>query len=155
MARPDPGTSLVLFDGVCNLCNSSVLFIIDRDPDARFRFAALQSEAAADALASVGAEVPDHAADSGAVSGTVSGTASGVDSIVLIQGGRVYQRSDAALRIAQGLRRPWPLLGTLLVVPRPVRDWVYDVIARNRYRWFGRRDACRIPTPELKGRFVG
>ena len=155
MAQPDPDTSLVLFDGVCNLCNSSVLFIIDRDPDARFRFAALQSEAAADALASVGAEVPDHAAVSGAVSGTVSGTVSGADSIVLIQDGSVYQRSDAALRIAQGLRRPWPLLGALLVVPRPVRDWVYDVIARNRYRWFGRRDACRIPTPELKGRFVG
>lgn len=151
VARPDPGTSLVLFDGVCNLCNSSVLFIIDRDPEARFRFAALQSDAAADALASVGAEVPDHAAASGAV----SGTASGADSIVLIQDGSVYQRSDAALRIAQGLRRPWPLLGTLLVVPRPVRDWVYDLIARNRYRWFGRRDACRIPTPELKGRFVG
>lgn len=147
MAEPRPDTSLVLFDGVCNLCNASVLFIIDRDPAARFRFAALQSDAAADALASVSAEVPEQAADSGA--------ASGADSIVLIQDGRVYQRSDAALRIAQGMRRPWPLLGALLFVPRPVRDWVYDLIARNRYRWFGRRDTCRVPTPELKGRFVG
>lgn len=139
MVEPRQGTSLVLFDGVCNLCNTSVLFIIDRDPAARFRFAALQSDAAAAALASLSAEVPQH----------------GADSIVLIQDGRVYQRSDAALRIAQGLRRPWPFLGALLVVPRPVRDWVYDLIARNRYRWFGRRDACRIPTTELKERFVG
>ena len=139
VALPDPGSSLVLFDGVCNLCNSSVLFIIDRDPAARFRFAALQSDAAAEVLASLGSDVP----------------APGADSIVLVEDGRAYQRSDAALRIAKGLRQPWPLLGAFLVVPRPVRDWVYDLIAKNRYRWFGRQDACRVPTPDLRERFVG
>src|SRR5690606_12056108 len=129
---------IVLFDGVCNLCNAAVLFIIARDPAGRFRFAPLRSEFAVGLLASLGAAVPR----------------AGADSIVLIQDGRVYQRSDAALRIAAHLSGPWPLLSRLKVLPKALRDAVYDFVARNRYRWFGRQDACRVPTPELRERFL-
>lgn len=134
------GTSIILFDGVCNLCNGAVLFIIDRDPAGRFRFAPLQSELAVGLLRSLG------------VAATELGAAP--DSIVLIEGDQVYSRSDAALRIAKGLRRPWPLLAWGKVIPRAIRDWVYDLVARNRYSWFGREDACRVPTPELRQRFL-
>ncbi len=130
--------SIVLFDGVCNLCNGSVLFIIDRDPRQRFRFAPLQSEFAVNLLASLGEGVPEP----------------GADSLVLVEDGAVYQRSDAALRIARNLRAPWPLLWMGSIVPRALRDRVYDFIARNRYRWFGREESCRIPTPALRERFL-
>lgn len=126
--------SVVLFDGVCNLCNAAVRFIIRRDPGGRLRFAALQSEAAAVLLAAQAEPLPD--------------------SIVLVEGGRVFTRSAAALRIARRLRFPWPLLYALIVVPRPLRDAVYGWIARNRYRWFGRSDQCMVPTPELRARFL-
>jgi predicted DCC family thiol-disulfide oxidoreductase YuxK len=126
----------ILFDGVCNLCNGFVQFVIARDPHARFRFGALSSDAATKLLADAGLR--------GAIP----------DSIVLVQDGRVYFRSDAPLRIARGLTFPWPLLAVFFVVPRFVRDRVYDFIAARRYRWFGRRDVCMIPTPELKGRFL-
>ena len=126
----------ILFDGVCNLCNGFVRFVIERDPDAHFRFAALSSDAAGKLLASTGAGDPLP------------------DSIVLLQDGRVYVRSDAPLLIARGLRFPWPLLAAFLIVPRFVRDRVYDFIAARRYRWFGRRDVCMVPTPDLKQRFL-
>jgi predicted DCC family thiol-disulfide oxidoreductase YuxK len=132
------GMSIVLFDGVCNLCNGSVLFIIDRDPRQRFRFAPLQSEFAVNLLASLGEGVPEP----------------GADSLVLVEDGTVYQRSDAALRIARNLRAPWPLLWMGSIVPRALRDRVYDFIARNRYRWLGREESCRIPTPALRERFL-
>ena len=126
----------ILFDGVCNLCNGFVQFVIRRDPQARFRFAALSSEPAMRLLQEVGAlsQVPD--------------------SIVLVQDGTLYFRSDAALRIARGLTFPWPLLSVFRVVPRFVRDGVYDFIAARRYRWFGRREVCLVPTPDLKRRFL-
>jgi predicted DCC family thiol-disulfide oxidoreductase YuxK len=127
---------IVLFDGVCNLCNTSVLFIIDRDPAGRFRFAPLQSEQANELLGTSGATPLD------------------AGSVILIEEGRRYERSTAALRIARRLSGGWPLLYAFSVVPRPVRDAVYDWIARNRYRWFGRRDTCRMPTPELADRFL-
>jgi predicted DCC family thiol-disulfide oxidoreductase YuxK len=73
---------------------------------------------------------------------------------VLMDGGRVYTRSSAALRIAGGLRFPWSLARVQIVVPRPLRDWVYDLVARHRYQWFGRQDVCMIPTPELRARFL-
>jgi predicted DCC family thiol-disulfide oxidoreductase YuxK len=126
----------ILFDGVCNLCNGFVRFVIQRDPDAHFRFAALSSDAAAKLLA-----------DSG-VDGVVP------DSVVLIQDGRVYFRSDVPLRIARGLTLPWTLLSVFRVVPRFLRDRLYDFIAARRYRWFGRRDICMVPTPEMKKRFL-
>ncbi len=128
--------AFVLFDGVCNLCNGSVNFIIDRDPDGYFRFASLQSEEAEAILRRAGA------------------TGAPLESIVLVERDRIYRRSDAVLRIARRLKGAWPALAVFSVVPRPIRDWIYDWIARNRYRWFGKRDSCRIPTPELRSRFL-
>jgi len=139
VTREEPGVpvpSLVLFDGECNLCNGSVQFILRRDPHARFRFAALQSAAGRQALAAVAA---------GAVF---------PDSIVLVAGGTAVVKSTAALRIACGLRWPWPFLAVFFVVPRPLRDLVYDWIARHRYRWFGKQAACMVPTPALRSRFL-
>ena len=129
-------TATILFDGVCNLCNGFVRFVIARDPAARFRFAALQSDAAASLLRAAGVTAPLP------------------DSVVLIEDGRVYVRSDAALRVARALRFPWPLAYGFVVVPRFIRDRVYDVIAAHRYRWFGRREVCMVPTPDLKRRFL-
>ena len=125
----------ILFDGVCNLCNGFVQFVIARDPAAQFRFGALSTPAAQDALRRAGVTSPP-------------------DSIVLIEEGAVYFRSDAPLRIARRLTFPWPLAYGLRIVPRAIRDAVYDLIASRRYKWFGRRDACMIPTPELKQRFL-
>lgn len=126
----------ILFDGVCNLCNGFVRFVIARDPSARFRFASLQSAAAAALLrdADVTASLPD--------------------SIVLVEDGRVHVRSAAALRILRRLRFPWPIAYACIVVPPFIRDRVYDFIAARRYRWFGRREACLVPTPDLERRFL-
>jgi predicted DCC family thiol-disulfide oxidoreductase YuxK len=130
------GRPIVLFDGVCNLCNASVTFILDRDRRGLFAFAALQSEVGHDLLATHG--LPPDA----------------VATIVLIERGRAYTRSRAALRIARHLDGAWPLLFALSVVPTALTDRLYDLVAHNRYRWFGRRDACRVPTPELRARFL-
>ncbi len=127
--------SIVMFDGVCNLCNGAVRFIIHYDPHARFLFTALQSEPGAEMQR--GFNIPED-----------------VDSIILIEGEHVYTHSTAALRIARGLVGLWPLLYVLILVPRPIRDVVYRFIARNRYRWFGKKDVCMIPTPALKARFL-
>jgi predicted DCC family thiol-disulfide oxidoreductase YuxK len=81
-------------------------------------------------------------------------TSFAADTIVLVEDGRRYERSAAVLRIARQLRAPWPLLFAFIVVPRPLRDWAYDAVARRRYRWFGRRETCMVPTPELRARFV-
>jgi predicted DCC family thiol-disulfide oxidoreductase YuxK len=127
---------IVLFDGLCNFCDASVNFIIDHDPRGRFRFAPLQSEAAKALLLRHGLDAQQ------------------LQSVALIEEGSCYTRSTAALRIARRLSGPWRLLYGLIGVPRSMRDFVYDWIARNRYRWFGRRDACRVPTPELRSRFL-
>jgi predicted DCC family thiol-disulfide oxidoreductase YuxK len=128
--------AVVLFDGVCNLCNSSVNFVIDHDPAGYFKFASLQSEEAGVLLA-------QHGLDAGYL-----------DSIILLEEGRLYRNATAALRIARRLSGAWPLLYAFIVVPRPVRDRVYGWVARNRYRWFGKRDQCRLPTAELRERFL-
>jgi predicted DCC family thiol-disulfide oxidoreductase YuxK len=134
--QPACECAVVLFDGVCNLCNGSVSFIVARDPAAHFHFAALQSEAAQRLLRESGVHenLPD--------------------SVALVEHSRVYTRSTAALRIARQLRFPWPVFYALIVLPRWLRDAGYDLIARHRYRWFGRRDACMMPTPELRRRFL-
>jgi predicted DCC family thiol-disulfide oxidoreductase YuxK len=160
LANPPPRgasseSAIVLFDGACNLCDGFVWFIIRRDPAVRFRFASLQSAAARELLAAhdPGRTDPgDVAAESG--DAAERGAEGGVlDTVVLLQAGRVYVRSGAALRILRGLGFPWSLLSILLAVPRPLRDALYDGIARRRYRWFGRRDACAAP-PELRSRFL-
>jgi predicted DCC family thiol-disulfide oxidoreductase YuxK len=137
VAPPPHHGPVVLFDGVCNLCNAGVVFIVRRDPRGQFRFAALQSETAARLVAEAGLD-PEGLPDS----------------MIVLEGGRALLRSAAALRIARGLRWPWPLFTVLWLVPRPLRDWAYKVVARHRYRWFGRREACMMPTAELEGRFV-
>ncbi|MCI0573316.1 MAG: thiol-disulfide oxidoreductase DCC family protein [Myxococcaceae bacterium] len=137
MAGEEPAGRVVLFDGVCNLCNGAVNFIIDRDPEARFRFASLQSPVGATLLERHGLKVQAEP-----------------ESMVLLEGGHLYVRSTAALRIARHLRGAWRLLYVLLLVPRPLRDAAYRFIARHRYRWFGRTEACRVPTPALRARFL-
>ncbi|MCE9667303.1 thiol-disulfide oxidoreductase DCC family protein [Myxococcus stipitatus] len=132
-----PADAVVLFDGVCNLCNGAVNFIIDRDPASSFRFAALQSDQAAALLAPLG-RVPEVEPQS----------------FILVEGGKVYERSTAALRIARRLRGGWKLFYAFMLVPRPLRDAVYRLVARNRYRMFGKAESCRMPTPELRARFL-
>ena len=129
-------TDVVVFDGVCNLCNRSVRFILRHEAEPRFQFAPLQSSAGARLLRQRNFSVDD------------------LRTFVLVSDERTYVRSDAAIRIARHLKGGWKLLGFLRIVPRPLRDWVYDVVARNRYRWFGRTDTCMVPTPELRSRFL-
>lgn len=126
---------VILFDGVCNLCNGWVNFVINRDPAGRFHFAPLQSDRARELLNSVTYPVD-------------------FDSIVLLDGSQIFEKSDAILRIASKLSSGWPVLGILRVIPRGVRDRVYDVVARHRYSWFGRTDACHIPAENLQSRFL-
>jgi predicted DCC family thiol-disulfide oxidoreductase YuxK len=128
---------VILFDGLCNLCAGSVRFVLERDPAGAFDFASLQSEAARRLIANAGrspAELPD--------------------SIVLIDTHGVHLRSDAALRIAARLRQPWPLLAAFRILPRALRDVVYDFVARRRYGWFGKRESCLVPSPNLRARFL-
>jgi predicted DCC family thiol-disulfide oxidoreductase YuxK len=132
----DKPHAVVLFDGVCNLCNGFVQFVIPRDPDGYFRFAALNSETAARVLSTARQDGPL------------------VDSIVLVEGGGVYVRSAAALRIARRLGFPWVLGYGLMIVPRPLRDAIYDLVARRRYGWFGRRETCMVPGPGIRDRFL-
>lgn len=126
----------LLFDGVCNLCSGSVQFILKRDTRGRFRFASLQSDAGRRLMTG-------HGLDPDALS-----------SVVLIEDGRAYQESAAALRIARHLPGAWKLLRVFTVIPRPLRDAIYRLIARNRYRWFGKTETCWLPTPELRARFL-
>lgn len=133
---------IILFDGVCNLCNASVQFIIERDPTAIFRFASLQSNAGQAILA-------ENALDL-----ALKNDASAEDSVILVENGKIYDRSTAALRIARRLSGGMKLLYVFIIVPRTIRDFVYKFIAKNRYRWFGKQDACWMPTKELKARFL-
>ena len=128
--------AIILFDGVCNLCNGFVTFVIRRDPANRFRFASLQSDIARELL--------KHQ----------PGAGQGLDSVVLIENGRYYQQSTAALRILRRLGAGWPLLYSLILVPAFLRDKIYAWIAKNRYRWFGQRASCMLPSPELKAKFL-
>lgn len=138
MGTPDPikAGSVILFDGLCNLCSSSVQFIIKRDSSAHFRFASLQSSFGQHYLEVF--KLP----------------AGQLHSIILIQNGIVFQKSSAALEILKRLDGPWPVLYVFKIVPSIIRDWLYSIIAKNRYAWFGKKDACMIPTPELKSRFI-
>ncbi|WP_298327991.1 thiol-disulfide oxidoreductase DCC family protein [uncultured Dokdonia sp.] len=127
---------IILFDGVCNLCNGAITFIIKRDKDDVFRYAPLQSDVGKNLAAK-------HKID-----------LDKVDSIILVTDQSAVAKSTAALRIAKHLSGGWPLLAVFLFLPRFLRNAVYDFIARNRYKWFGKKDACMIPTPELKSKFL-
>ena len=127
---------IILFDGVCNLCNGSVQFIIRRDPKAVFRFAALQSGSGQDILTRFGLDPAK------------------MHSIVLVMNNRVYERSRAILEIARRLSGAWPLAYVFIALPPFFRNWIYGIVAANRYTWFGKKDQCMIPTPELRERFL-
>ncbi|MNC49057.1 hypothetical protein D3C76_26580 [compost metagenome] len=128
--------SVVLIDGVCHLCQGLVRFIIPRDPKGRILFAPLQSEVSRTLMK-----------DSSLVPGQLS-------TVVLLENGVCYMESAAVLRIARKLRFPWPAAYLLMVIPRPLRNALYRLVARNRYRWFGRDEQCMVPTPEIRKRFL-
>jgi len=127
---------IILFDGVCNLCNSTVQRVIKNDKHDVFRFTALQT-----AVGQV--IVNEHGIDT-----------SKTDSIILIDGDKAYVKSTAALRIAKNLSGAYPLFYGFMIVPNFIRNWVYDFIAKNRYRWYGKQESCMVPTPELKKKFL-
>jgi predicted DCC family thiol-disulfide oxidoreductase YuxK len=129
--------SIVLFDGVCNFCNSAVNFIIKRDKKKRYVFGPLQSEQGQKLLIQYNLPVDK------------------LSTFILIENGKTYNKSGAALRIARRLSGLWPMLYPLIVLPAFIRDIVYNIIAKNRYRWFGRMDQCMMPTSELRARFLG
>lgn len=127
---------LIIFDGYCNLCNASIDFIIRRDRKARFRFTPNQGETAQQILAEQGMPTEE------------------VGTLYLWRNGKLYRESSAVLRIAWHLGFPWALGAVGLLVPAFLRNIVYKWIARNRYRWFGKKETCRLPTPEEQSRFV-
>ena len=127
---------VILFDGVCNFCDGSVNFVIKRDEKQQFKFAALQSEAGQKLVEEYGLNKP------------------GIDSVILIENGRAYTHSTAALKIAQHLGGIYSWASIFLYLPRGLRDFFYKLFARNRYRLFGKKDECMIPTPEVKERFL-
>lgn len=135
----EPGKKIILFDGICNLCNSSVQFVIKRDKSDIFRFAPLQSD--------IGKKLIDER-------GIDTST---VDSIILIEPNiAYYTKSSAAIEIANDLGGMWKVFNVFTyILPVSVRDWIYDFIARNRYKWFGKKESCMIPTPEMKAKFIG
>ena len=155
-----PAGPVIFFDGVCALCNGFVDFVLARDCRAMFRFATLQGETASGVLREGGPGKSPWASAGGADSGSGTGPVGSGDSgewmrsMVLRDKDGLHRRSEAALRILVGLGGPWRLLGLLRLVPRPLRDAAYDLIARNRYRWFGKHDTCRMPTPEERERFL-
>lgn len=127
---------IILFDGVCNLCNSSVTFVIKRDAKDVFRFAALQEEPGQKLI-------KQYSIDTNKT-----------DSIIFIENNKAYTKSTAALRIARHLGGAYPLFYGFIIIPVFIRNWVYDYVAKNRYKWYGKKESCMIPTPELKAKFL-
>ena len=130
-----PGNAIVLYDGVCNLCNASVRFILARDREDYFRFASLQSD----------------------IGGTLTAQYNLTDDLstfFLIEDGKAYEKSLAWLEIMRLLGKPWSAFYLLKAVPGPIRDWVYDSIGRNRYRWFGRQESCPVPEAKWQRKFL-
>lgn len=128
---------IILFDGICNLCNGSVIFVLKREKKPIFKFASIQSEA--------GRELLEWC-------GLPSGYS---QAVVLIDNGKIYLGSTAALKIGQELIFPWDIMAYAgFIVPKFIRDWIYSQIAQHRYQWFGKRDICMIPTENLKVRFL-
>jgi predicted DCC family thiol-disulfide oxidoreductase YuxK len=137
MALPAPSNApVILFDGVCNFCDGAVNFVLKRDRKALFRFAPLQSSAGQAYLRLYNLSQED------------------LDSFVLVDNGKVYKKSSAALRVMNGLSWHWKPLQIFRLIPPPLRDAVYDFIARHRYKWFGKKDSCMIPSAEIRSRFI-
>ncbi len=126
---------LVLFDGVCNLCSASVRFLARRE-NGTLWYAAMQSVTGQRLLEQRNLPLDDY------------------DSFLFLENGRLYVKSEAALRLCGYMKQPWPILRALRFVPRPIRDWVYDRIARNRYSLFGKRESCMLPDADLSSRFL-
>jgi predicted DCC family thiol-disulfide oxidoreductase YuxK len=127
---------IILFDGVCNLCNSSVQFILKRDSKKKFLFASLQGKNGQEILKQSG--LP----------------ANTLNSFILVEGDHIYTRSTAALRMLKGLGGGWKLLYGFIIIPKFIRDAAYNLVARNRYNWFGKKEECWVPSAELKQRFL-
>jgi predicted DCC family thiol-disulfide oxidoreductase YuxK len=127
---------IILFDGICNLCNGAVQFIIKHDKRNLFRFGSLQSGTGQQLLAQYNLPMNEF------------------NSFILIENNKAYSRSTAALKIAKKLNGILPWLYVFMIIPKIFRDSIYDLIARNRYKWFGQKDECMVPTPELKARFL-
>jgi predicted DCC family thiol-disulfide oxidoreductase YuxK len=127
---------IILFDGICNLCNGAVQFVIKHDPEGKFLFASLQSEAGQEVLKQY--NLP----------------AGNFNSFILVQNEKIYNKSTAALKVARQMKGAWSWLYIFIVIPKFIRDAVYTWIAQNRYKWFGKKDTCMLPSPELKTRFL-
>lgn len=127
---------VVLFDGVCNLCNGVVNFIIDNDPQKEFYFASLQSKFGEEFLKKHNFSVTNY------------------DSFILIDKDKFYTKSTAALIVSKSLKGFWKYFYVFILIPPPIRDAIYSIIAKNRYKWFGKKETCRIPEPGIEDRFL-
>ncbi len=127
---------IIFFDGICNLCNSAVQFTISHDKRGVFKFTTLQGEYAKLILPTFKVDI------------------STIDTIILLENDKLYRKSSAALKIAKRLDGLWPLLYGCIILPKFIRDRLYDIIAKNRYKWWGQQESCWIPTPELKSKFL-
>jgi len=131
-----PVQPVILFDGVCNFCNNAVNFVIKRDPKSVFKFATLQSSVAQQILKS-------HNLDNAEM-----------NSFVLIENDKIYSKSTAALRVCRRLKGLWPLMYGFIIVPKLIRNGIYNWIAKNRYAWFGKKEVCMVPSPDVRARFL-
>ena len=127
---------VILYDGICNLCNSSVRFILKHDTREKFLFSSLQSDASKNLLLHLNCKIIE------------------MNSILLVENGQIHEKSEAVLKIASELRFPWNLTASFRVLPRKVRDSMYDFVARNRYRWFGKKDSCVYTVNTYENRFI-
>ena len=128
--------AIILFDGVCNLCNGAVNFVIKRDKRSVFKFATLQSERAKNLMSEGEFQNED------------------LRTFILLLNDRFYTRSTAALKVCRYLSGLWPLMYGFMIVPKFIRDFIYNIISKNRYKWFGKRESCMVPTTELKSKFL-
>jgi predicted DCC family thiol-disulfide oxidoreductase YuxK len=140
--------AVVLFDGVCNFCDASVNFIIEHDPNGYFKFAPLQSDEGRRLANEYGFE------SAAAQPNEPPSDLIPIDSVILIEDGKAFTHSTAALRILKRLGAPWSWAYAYVIVPKPIRDWAYKLFAQYRYRVFGRKDQCMLPTPEVRARFL-
>ena len=135
-ATADQQQLIVLFDGVCNLCSSSVQFIIKHDKKKQFSFASLQSDFGQKVLSENNLSTTE------------------LSSFILLENGRIYTKSTGALRVVKRLNGAWPLLYSFIIVPPFIRNVMYNWVAKNRYKWFGKQESCWLPTPDLRARFL-